>query len=95
MIQHSMTEDELLPTLGKYSATKLVGLVVNPVAGMGGAVGLKGTDGVYQKAVSLGAEQVSPLRAEETLKEFFLNYSNNDILWYTCSNEMGENLFKK
>jgi predicted polyphosphate/ATP-dependent NAD kinase len=60
---------------------------------MGGRVGLKGTDGVYQKAISFGAEPVSSLRAEEMLKEFFLNYPKDDILWYTCSNVMGENLF--
>jgi len=72
-----------------------IGFVVNPIAGMGGRVGLKGTDGVHQKAVKLGAEPVSPLKAEEMLKEFFTNHSNDDILWYTCSNEMGENLFNK
>jgi len=45
-----------------------VGLIVNPVAGMGGTVGLKGTDGaMYEKALSLGAEPVSPARTREFL----------------------------
>jgi len=47
---------------------RTVGLIVNPVAGMGGSVGLKGTDGdMHAKAVSLGAEPVSPARTREFL----------------------------
>jgi predicted polyphosphate/ATP-dependent NAD kinase len=48
--------------------SKTIGLIVNPVAGMGGSVGLKGTDGeMYKKAVELGAEPVTPKRTKDLL----------------------------
>ena len=55
----------------KSSSVRTVGFIVNPVAGMGGAVGLKGTDGeaILDKAISLGAKPVAPARAESFLSE--------------------------
>lgn len=45
-----------------------IGLIVNPVAGMGGSVGLKGTDGeMFEKALDMGAYPVSPARTNEFL----------------------------
>ena len=71
------------------------GFIVNPIAGMGGRVGLKGTDGVIEKAIKLGAIEISPKKAELTLKEFKLNYLKNEkIKWFTCSNKMGEQELK-
>ncbi len=48
----------------------LIGFLVNPIAGMGGAVGLKGTDGdlVYE-ALRRGARPVTPAKAIRFLRE--------------------------
>jgi len=47
---------------------RTIGLIVNPLAGMGGSVGLKGTDGgMYTKALELGAAPVTPKRTKELL----------------------------
>ncbi len=67
---------------------KRVGFIVNPIAGMGGSVGLKGTDGVYQKAVALGAKPRSSHRSMEAIS--VLSDLKEDIEIITCSHEMGE-----
>jgi predicted polyphosphate/ATP-dependent NAD kinase len=71
-------------------SAKTLGLIVNPVAGMGGAVGLKGTDGraVLKKAVSLGAKPIAPARAEFFLSE--LKFADEKIRLVVGAGNMGE-----
>lgn len=45
-----------------------LGLIVNPVAGLGGRVGLKGTDGLADAALALGAEPLAEARTLRALK---------------------------
>ena len=50
------------------STRRTAGLIVNPVAGMGGSVGLKGTDGgMHHEALALGARPVTPGRTRQFL----------------------------
>ena len=74
----------------KENSKKKVGFIVNPIAGMGGAVGLKGTDGkeILEKAVTLGATPVAPARAETFLSE--LKTSKEDIRLIVGAGSMGE-----
>ncbi|UCF92175.1 MAG: ATP-NAD kinase family protein [Desulfobacterales bacterium] len=69
---------------------KKLGFIVNPVAGMGGRVGLKGTDGIeiLQKARQLGAKAESPHRALEAIKIAAATKHPLEIITYP--RQMGE-----
>jgi predicted polyphosphate/ATP-dependent NAD kinase len=71
---------------------KRVGFVVNPIAGMGGRVGLKGTDGRAEEALARGAEPVSPVRAGEMLRALRPLKAASEIHWITCRGAMGSAL---
>ncbi len=69
-----------------------VGLVVNPIAGMGGRVGLKGTDHVVDQARAAGAEPVAPHRVALFLEAFVKMQRKDpelDVHWLTCDGPMG------
>ncbi len=68
---------------------KKLGFIVNPIAGMGGAVGLKGTDGkaTLEKAIKLGAEPVAPARAKLFLS--YLKHLKKDVKLVTAAGLMG------
>ncbi|MDI6846841.1 MAG: ATP-NAD kinase family protein [Candidatus Bathyarchaeia archaeon] len=67
-----------------------LGFIVNPIAGMGGRVGLKGTDGVLKEAIARGAEPVAPKRAIEFLQTLKENMREISIEILTCPRIMGE-----
>ena len=71
---------------------KTLGLIVNPVAGMGGRVGLKGSDGteVLRMARKLGATPEAPLRVSQALRT--VAKMKERVQWITCPNEMGEDV---
>lgn len=70
---------------------KKIGFLVNPIAGMGGKVGLKGTDGAdtVEKARKLGAVQESPQKAVRALK--ILAPLQEQFTLYTLPGELGAN----
>jgi predicted polyphosphate/ATP-dependent NAD kinase len=72
---------------------KTLGFIVNPVAGLGGRVGLKGSDGlaIQQQARELGAVPEAPDRAAEAMKN--LKASAGDLARVvTYPAEMGEDV---
>ncbi|RZN45191.1 ATP-NAD kinase [archaeon] len=72
---------------------KTVGFLINPIAGMGGRVGLKGTDGMLEEARRRGAAPVTPQRAAR-----FFDSLDRDVAaqarWLTCAGLMGADTMK-
>lgn len=69
-----------------------LGLIINPYAGIGGALALKGSDGAATRAraLAMGAQQPAPLRTKVALQE--LASCGKDVHIYTAAGEMGEAL---
>lgn len=72
---------------------KRIGFILNPIAGAGGRLGLKGSDGLtYDKILSMNAKLWSPRRAKlflSALKKF-----KKDLFFLTSSSPMGSDLLK-
>jgi len=70
----------------------VIGFLVNPVAGMGGSVGLKGTDGKADEAQRRGAVPHAQDRAAITLT---ILKDRQDLTFLSCSGEMGEDVLRQ
>ena len=66
-----------------------LGFVVNPIAGMGGRVGLKGTDGKVEEAREKGAEPRASERAREAL-DSLAEHTAEEIELLAAGGPMGE-----
>ena len=69
---------------------RTLGLIVNPVAGLGGRVGLKGSDGadIQRRARELGAKPAATGRAVEALRR--IDGLGERVALLTCATVMGE-----
>ena len=68
--------------------SRKLGLIINPVAGLGGSVGLKGSDGMVEEALARGAVPQAEKRAHVALQE--LLSMKDAITVYTGPGSMGE-----
>jgi len=67
-----------------------IGFLINPIAGMGGRVGLKGTDGMAEEAQRLGAQPVASSRAIQFLETLLrLHPKITQAEWVSCPDPMG------
>ena len=71
-----------------------LGLLANPDAGLGGRLGLKGSDGQAELARSMGAEDRSGPRLSTMLEHFseLRRAGFDDIEWLTSEGRMGTDL---
>lgn len=70
-----------------------IGFLINPIAGMGGRVGLKGTDNMVEEARRRGAMPVANARAAKMLSALKRRLAGPEgldaISWLTSSGDMG------
>ena len=70
-----------------------LGLIINPLAGLGGAVGLKGSDGVALQALALGAVPKAAERTRQAL-EALLPFKDQCV-FLSCAGDMGGDLLRE
>lgn len=75
-----------------------LGFIINPIAGLGGRVGLKGTDGMVETAIAMGARPLAPQKAARALAGLKKSRSGKDpqekdgVLILTPPGSMGETI---
>lgn len=69
-----------------------LGFIINPIAGVGGSVALKGSDGVVSQALALGATPKANQRAKQALE--ILKPYQQQLKVLTASDQMGESCAK-
>lgn len=74
-----------------------IGFVINPLAGIGGSVALKGSDGndIVELALTRGARPQAAARATLAMQEIKqVNTDDETVLFYTAGDDMGENVLR-
>ena len=76
---------------------KRIGFIINPIAGMGGKVALKGTDGdeILQEAIKRGATPITIHKAKFFFEGIITLALNEEIEFILPQGEMGEKLFNE
>lgn len=79
----------------RWYIVKKIGLLVNPKAGVGGSVALKGSDGeaIYEEAIKRGATEKAHLRCEEAFSHLLDIKDKFKI--YTGNHKLGEDEMQK
>jgi predicted polyphosphate/ATP-dependent NAD kinase len=68
-----------------------IGFLINPLAGVGGPVGLKGSDGLYEQSLALGGSSKVAERAMQCLELLV----HRDIQWLTAPGVMGADVLSR
>lgn len=73
-----------------------IGFLINPIAGVGGPLGLGGSDGITIEDVKrLNARMVAQDRARSAIRSITLQPCFKDISFLTCSGQMGADVLRE